>query len=153
VNPNTERPVRSHPLSRRTLVVGTAWAVPAVVVATAAPAMAASATASITITGLCIGPGNTIRVRINESNLSNAAATVTINSLTVANTTINVSGLVPIVIPSNTASATIVVTVPNPGLNASALVAVAFNYSVLGIPGSVNVTTSLQLYSNGQCPF
>ena len=44
-------------VSRRTVVVGTAWAVPAIVVASAAPAMALSG--PVTFTGrACKSPGN-----------------------------------------------------------------------------------------------
>lgn len=43
-------PSRSARVSRRTVVAGTAWAVPAVVVASAAPAVAASTTCTPTVT-------------------------------------------------------------------------------------------------------
>ncbi len=56
----TNKSDRTNPqsgISRRTVVAGTAWAVPAIVVASAAPAMAASG--PVVLTGrACKGPGN-----------------------------------------------------------------------------------------------
>ncbi len=67
----SEQPKPKAGLSRRTVVVGTAWAVPAVIVATATPAFALSG--PVTFTGVaCKDPGNPFRylfsVTITNSN-------------------------------------------------------------------------------------
>jgi hypothetical protein len=75
-------------ISRRTVVQGTAWAVPAVVIATAVPAFAASG-GSLTFSGLgCKLPGNATNTfkgyafRLTAANLTSSTATVEILSVT-----------------------------------------------------------------------
>ena len=78
-------------VSRRTVVVGTAWAVPAIVVASAAPAMALSG--PVTFTGrACKSPGNPKRylfeITVTNSNnvpLQLNAISLVINGVTSAN--------------------------------------------------------------------
>ena len=78
-------------VSRRTVVVGTAWAVPAIVVASAAPAMALSG--PVTFTGrACKSPGNPKRYLfeitvVNDNNvpLEFHAISLVINGVTSAN--------------------------------------------------------------------
>jgi hypothetical protein len=78
-------------VSRRTVVVGTAWAVPAIVVASAAPAMALSG--PVTFTGrACKSPGNPKRYifELSVTNTTNAplvfnAVSLVVDGVTSAN--------------------------------------------------------------------
>ena len=154
MNPSTTRPERHRStISRRSVVVGTAWAVPAVVVASAAPALAASGV-TVGIGGICVGPGNTLRIRLTISNPTGVTGTLTISSLTIDNAVFN-TGLIPTITISAAASSTAVISVPNPGFSAGTSVAIALGFSAL-VAGSTTTGTAnatLTIASNGQCPF
>jgi hypothetical protein len=92
-------------ISRRTVVQGTAWAVPAVVIATAVPAYAGASQGSLTFSGLgCKLPGNATNTfkgyafRLTASNTTSSTATVEIVSVTLngadlgGSTVINLTG-------------------------------------------------------------
>ena len=76
-------------ISRRTVVKGTAWAVPAVVVASAAPAMAAGASQCLTATfggGSCKQPGTGqnnfgFKLKICFTNTCSAPVTITVTKI------------------------------------------------------------------------
>lgn len=88
MNPSTARPQRTRSsISRRTVVVGTAWAVPAVVVASAAPALAASLI--IKITEVCKAKGSDFTVTVTLAGAAGATATVT--SVTIDGMTFSLS--------------------------------------------------------------
>jgi hypothetical protein len=155
MNPTTLPPGRARSsISRRTVVVGTAWAVPAVVVASAAPALAASGV-TVGIGAICIGTGNTLRIQLTVSNPTGAAGTTTINSLTIAGVLLNTGALGPRPFPAS-ASSTVVITVPNVGLSETGVsVAVALGYAVTvgGTTTTGTVNASVIIFGVGNCPF
>jgi hypothetical protein len=72
-------------VSRRTVVAGTAWAVPAIVVASAAPAMAATPIVTIGVGLACKHPGNGdtkhYHFELTVTNNGGSTTTVTINDI------------------------------------------------------------------------
>lgn len=77
-------------VSRRTVVAGTAWAVPAIVVAGAAPAMAATPIVTIGVGLACKHPGNGdtkhYHFELTVTNNGGATTTVTISEITLVPT-------------------------------------------------------------------
>jgi len=147
VNLNTVRPVRpvrSRSLSRRTVVVGTAWAVPAVVVATAAPALAASGP-SVSIVSLCQNTDLSLTLTLAVTNPTTTAGTLSINSVTIAGVTLGTPVLSSTNIPANSTT-NVTVTIPAIVVVASANVTVSYRIKLdkgPAINGSVSASLNV----------
>ncbi len=127
MNPSTARPERARSsISRRTVVVGTAWAVPAVVVASAAPALAASAPV-VTITGLCRASDLSLRLTLSIDNPLGSSGQLTLGAITIAGVTLGVPVLTGGPIKGNS---TTVVTVTIPTLTVVTSANIAVGYSI-----------------------
>ena len=145
-------------ISRRTLVKGTAWAVPAVAVASAAPAMAQSLPPIVIDwgnTGACKIPGDSFRKLCYDKgyvlwgvfkNTSTLSASVTITGITVGGIAQCLVGIADYTVSCNTALTSNTFTVA-PGATAyiaiysnassdssSTSVEVSFNYTLTGQP-------------------
>ena len=139
------------------MVSGSAWAVPAVVVASAAPAFAASSPVTVLFTGrACISPGSPklILFELSVSNSNNVPMTLNAVSLVVNNVTSTTICPTSGTIPSNsTAIVTIIA-----GLYTSEVGTALFNYTVgqIGGPYVPGQTSSefinLPPIANPACP-
>jgi hypothetical protein len=102
-------------VSRRTVVAGTAWAVPVIVVAGAAPAMAATPIVTIGVGLACKHPGNGdtkhYHFELTVTNNGGATTTVTISDITLVPTsgqTVTFVEPVPFDVPAHSSECVVV---------------------------------------------
>jgi hypothetical protein len=138
-------------VSRRTVVRGSAWAVPAVVVATAAPAMAASPSECITATfggNSCKQPGEGTnakgyRLQICFSNICNVPAVIlvrTVRGNTGGSPTQNVNQTVTV--PANAGNAAQCIANPVIYCNGNSVNKIEVVFSVNGGPNQTQLVDS-----------
>ena len=126
-------------ISRRTVVAGTAWAVPAIVVASAAPAMAASG--PVVLSGrACKGPGNGANskdyyLEVILNNTSSVTKTFCFTSIVLINATITLGQCYPV---GANSEQTVTITINNrpDSANGSA----TLSYTIDGTPGTTSAT-------------
>jgi hypothetical protein len=126
-------------ISRRTVVVGTAWAVPAIVVASAAPALAASG--PVVLTGVaCKDPGEAVNKKyyfqVQLTNTTGTAATYTFTSITINGSTTTVTPTTTTVAAGD--SKTIILTAAS--LPNSANGTATLSYQINSVPGTTQAT-------------
>lgn len=142
--------------SRRTVVKGAAWAVPAVVVASATPAFAASP-GELQVTGnACKLPGNSNDTYkgnvfgLTATNTFNAPITITILSITLAGTDLGAIGVLqegcgsignPFTVAPNT-TINIAAVTANAGNSQNGTIVVSYSFTGGGGPGGSGTTTA-----------
>lgn len=141
-------------VSRRTVTKAMAWAVPAIAIATPAPAFAASPGIINFTGGGCKLPGNSqstfkgYAFRMSATNTTASPITVTITSITLngedlgGSTVINLATCTnlgnPFVIPANTSLSSLALLTANAGSSANGTLTVTFTVS--GVAGSQSVS-------------
>jgi len=126
-------------ISRRTVVAGTAWALPAIVVASAAPAMAASG--PVVLSGrACKGPGNGANTKdyyleVILNNTSSVTKTFCFTSIVLIGATITLGQCYPVG-PNSEQTVTITINNRPDSANGSA----TLSYTIDGTPGTTSAT-------------
>ena len=131
-------------ISRRTVVAGTAWAVPAIVVASAAPAMAASG--PVVLSGVaCKGPGQSgefefaYYFQVTLTNNTASSQTYTFNSITINGSQPPLTSIAPnpvVVAPQTITVVTLLAQGSTNSANGTAVLA----YMIGGVPGTTQAT-------------
>ena len=137
-------------ISRRTVVAGTAWAVPAVIVATATPAFAALS-GPVTFTGVaCKDPGNPFRYLFSVSitNSNNQPLQVNFQNLVINSVTGTSICPTTAQVPANS---TVTITLLGGGYTNSANGSAALNYT-FGPVGGPYVAGQASTQFNNQIP-
>lgn len=134
-------------ISRRTVVAGTAWAVPAIVVASAAPAFAASPV--FVLGAICkVAGGGSTKQYVFQLNAS-ASGTVTITSVTINNETVTQICPNPQTVVAGQ-TYTFVASGFADQANGNGRIDYVFNN---GVPTPLNFSAdNLPQYKNNQCP-
>jgi hypothetical protein len=131
-------------ISRRTVVAGTAWAVPAIVVASAAPAMAASGPVVLSGTA-CKGPGQSgnfafaYYFQVTLTNNTNSSQTYTFNSITINGSQPPLTSIAPSSVTVNAQTVTVVTLLAQGSTNSANGTAV-LAYMIGGVPGTTQAT-------------
>ena len=140
-------------ISRRTVVVGTAWAVPAIVVASAAPALAASG--PVVLTGrACKDPGagqgnKSYYFEVTLTNTTNSTATYTFSSIEINGTTTTVTP-VSTTVNANSSKTIILKAAALPN---SANGTATLTYAINGVPGTTQANfDGFPVEGTPQCP-
>lgn len=151
-------------VSRRTIAKGAAWAVPAIVVASPAPALAASgppATRQFSVLSGCKLPGNSnatfkgYAFAMTASNTTSGTVVITINSITLNGTDLGnalvvdldtcttLGGVNTVTLPANTTYTNLALVVSNSANSASGTVAVDYTTFASGTTTTDTLYTSV----------
>jgi hypothetical protein len=173
VNSSTEKTPKKG-ISRRTVVKGTAWAVPAVVIATPVPAFAGASQGTLTVSGLgCKLPGNATNTfkgyafRLTASNTTSSTYTIKITSVTLNNvdlgdsTVINLTNCTnlgnPFTLAPNTNLTNLALLTKEATNSQNGSLVVTYQVSTdggatYGSPQTTNATASAPPIVGGSCP-
>jgi len=131
-------------ISRRTVVAGTAWAVPAIVVASAAPAMAVSGPVVLSGTA-CKGPGQSggfafaYYFQVTLTNNTNSSQTYTFNSITINGSQPPLTSITPSSVTVAPQTVTVVTLLAQGSTNSANGTAV-LAYMIGVVPGTTQAT-------------